>query len=177
MSIFPVLIKNLKTKPLTLRLPEETSYPKDFRGPVKIDVKKCIGCGMCAYVCPSYAVRVTEHEDSCEWRYLPGNCTFCGRCMTVCPAQALHMERGSAPAYFSAGELNETHFVPYPVCPECGKPTTPVAEPVLTRVYGKLNEKMLSGLFLCQRCRLRRSQRDLRATAGGAINSKGQSPE
>jgi len=175
MSIFPVLLKNLRTKPVTLRFPDEAPHPKDFRGPVKIEVEKCIGCDMCAYVCVCYAVRVTEHEDSCEWLYLPGRCTFCGRCVTICPGRALSQERWSVPAYFNAGELDETHLVPYPACPECGRATRPVVEPVLMRAFGELSEKLRAGIYLCQRCRLRRSQRDLLATAGRSIHPTGES--
>jgi formate hydrogenlyase subunit 6/NADH:ubiquinone oxidoreductase subunit I len=176
MSIFPVLIKNLRTKPVTLRLPDEAPHPKDFRGPVKIEVEKCIGCGMCAYVCVSYAVRVTENENSCEWQYLPGRCTFCGRCAAVCPGRALRMEGGSVPAYLSAGELDETHRVPYPACPECGRPSRPGAEHILMRAYSELTEKVRENIFLCQRCRLRRSQKDLWATAGRSSHPRGESP-
>ena len=128
MSIFPVLMKNLRKKAVTMRIPETAPHPRDFRGPVKIDVEKCIGCGMCAYVCVSYAVRVNEVVDGCDWLYLPGRCTFCGRCTTVCPGEALHMDNGSVPVYSGAGELDEVHRVPYPACPECGRPARPVTE-------------------------------------------------
>ncbi|MGC9966378.1 MAG: 4Fe-4S dicluster domain-containing protein [Syntrophobacteraceae bacterium] len=177
MSIFHVLMKNLRNKPATLRIPEQTPHPQAFRGPVKIDVEKCIGCGMCAYVCVSYAVRVNEFEDSCEWLYLPGRCTFCGRCTAVCPGGALRMENGSVPIYCSLGELDETHRVPYPACPECGRPSRPVAESVLKRAFGEPSEKVRKGILLCQRCRLRRSQKDLWATAGKSIHARGESPE
>jgi ferredoxin len=169
MNIFAVLIKNLKKKPSTLRFPGEVPRPKGFRGPVKIDVKKCIGCGICAHVCVSYAVRLTEHEDNCEWQYLPGKCTFCGRCTIVCPSGALCNESSSPPAYSHTGELDEAHTVPYRACPGCGRPTRPVTEPVLLRAYGELTEKVREGMFLCQRCRLRRSQKNLLAAAGKPV--------
>jgi formate hydrogenlyase subunit 6/NADH:ubiquinone oxidoreductase subunit I len=177
MSIFPVLIKNLKKKPATLRIPVQAPYPQDFRGPVKIDEEKCTGCGMCAYVCVSYAVRVNESGDGCEWHYLPGRCTFCGRCMAVCPGGALRMEKNSVPVYSRAGELDEVHRVLYPTCPGCGRPARPVNEAVLKRAYGEPTAKVRSEMFLCQRCRLRRSQKDLWPTAGMSINAGGKSSE
>jgi ferredoxin len=170
MSIFDVLLKNLKTKPATLRIPEQAPHPPNFRGPVKIDVEKCIGCGMCAYVCVSYAVRVKDLDDGCEWLYMPGRCTFCGRCAAVCPGEALRMEKGSAPAYTRAGEQDEAHRVPYPPCPECGRPAPRLTEPVLRRAFGEASEKARTGMSLCRRCRLKRSQKDLWATAGRSIH-------
>ena len=160
-----------------MRLPEKTPHPRNFRGPVKIDVEKCIGCGMCAYVCVSYAVRVNELKDGCEWLYLPGRCTFCGRCTAVCPGEALRMHNGSVPVYSGAGELDEVHRVAYPACPECGRPARPVTEALLNRAYREPTEKVRSGILLCQRCRLKRSQKDLWATAGKSINARGESPE
>jgi len=176
-NMFPVLLKNLKAKPLTVHLPDEAPRPKNFRGPVKIEVGKCIGCGICAYVCASNAVQVTENEDSCEWRYQAGSCIFCGRCTLVCPGRALRVEAASAPAHANAGELDETHRVPYPACPECGRPSRPGAEGIMIRVYdGEPPEKVMETSLLCRRCRLRRSQTNLWATAGRSAHPKGGSP-
>jgi formate hydrogenlyase subunit 6/NADH:ubiquinone oxidoreductase subunit I len=171
MSIFSVLIQNLTGKPATLGFTSETPPPKNFRGPVKIQAEKCIGCGMCAYVCVSYAVRLTDREGGCEWRYLPGKCTFCGRCASVCPAKALRNESGCVPAYLEAGELDEVHMVQYPICPECGKPARQIPDPVLLQAFGELTEKMKERMFLCQKCRRRRSQKELWASAGRAASA------
>lgn len=166
MSVRSILIKNLSKKPQTVRIPDEVPRPKKFRGPVKIDVEKCIGCGICAYVCVSYAVRLTEREGGCEWQYLPGKCTFCGLCAMVCPANALRNENGGVPAYSQAEELNEVHMVRYPACPDCGKPAQPNVEPVLQRAFDKLTDELRERMLLCQKCRLKRSQSELRISAG-----------
>jgi formate hydrogenlyase subunit 6/NADH:ubiquinone oxidoreductase subunit I len=161
MKIFSILSKNLRVRPITLRFPGEVPYPKEFRGPVKIQTEKCIGCGMCAYVCVSGAIRVIDHEDHCEWAYSPGRCTFCGQCAAVCPVQALRMEDWSAPSYFRAEALDEMYRVPYPVCPECGRPTPPIREALLAQIFKEVTPEVLARSQLCRRCRQRASQRGL----------------
>ena len=161
MNIFSFLIKNLRMRPVTLRLPEEVPYPKDFRGPVKMQGEKCIGCGLCAYVCVSAAIRVIEHEDHCEWTYAPGRCTFCAQCVNVCSGQALLMESLSTPSYFRAQALDEVHRVPYPPCPECGRPTPPAREAVLARAFKEVTPEVRARSQLCARCRRKASQREL----------------
>jgi len=161
MNIFSILIKNLRVRPITLLFPGEVPHPKDFRGPVKIQEEKCIGCGLCAYVCVSSAIQVIEHKDNCEWAYSPGSCTFCGQCVAVCPVQALGMEGWSTPSYFRAEALNRVHRIPYPLCRECGRPTPPVREATLARAFKEVTLEVLTRSQLCQRCRQRASQRGL----------------
>lgn len=177
MRIFQILTKNFFHKPITLRFPKAVPEPKDYRGPVKINEKKCICCGMCAYVCVSKAVIVSQGPDSGGWEYHPGRCTFCGKCVDSCPGDALSMEAKSGNSYSQPEELNEIHRIPYPICPECGRPTPPFSEAMLLRAFKEITEEIRSRGGLCQRCRLRRSQKDLWATAGKAIPPKGKQPK
>jgi len=177
MKIFQILRNNLLRKPITLRYPKEVPEPKGYRGLVKIDEKKCICCGICAYVCISNAVIVKEQDHSCEWEYYPGRCTFCGKCADTCPGEALSMEAKSATSYSRPEQLNEAHRIPYPICPECGRPTPPVSEAMLMRAFKEITDQIRSRGLLCQRCRKRRSQKDLWATVGKSIPSKGEQPK
>ncbi len=161
MSILSVLMKNLTRRPFTLRLPQEVPHPKGFRGRLKIRKEKCIGCGLCVYVCVSNAIQVMEQEDHCEWAYSPGRCTFCGRCMTLCPGEALHLEAQSVPFYFRPGALNEVHPVPYPPCAKCGRPTPPVHEAILARAFKEVTPEIVARIQLCQRCRQRAAMEGL----------------
>ncbi len=66
-------------------------------------LEKCIGCELCAGVCPADAINVVGAENTREQRYSPGEryaqiyqinylrCIFCGLCVEACPTEALLM--------------------------------------------------------------------------------------
>lgn len=51
---------------------------------LKIDSKKCIGCGKCVNVCPMKNLRLEEGRAVAKDR-----CTMCYRCVNLCPKQAI----------------------------------------------------------------------------------------
>jgi len=62
----------------------------------KIDVKKCLKCGLCADNCPEGAIteKVIQSEGLTlrVTRIVPEKCTDCGVCVSAeywCPAQAI----------------------------------------------------------------------------------------
>ena len=56
---------------------------------LKIDLGKCIGCGVCAGQCPFGALSMTGPDGKAEAG--PG-CTLCGSCKEACPAGAISIE-------------------------------------------------------------------------------------
>jgi ferredoxin len=72
--------------------------------PPKILVEKCISCGECVSVCPSFVIDLVEEKARLmreEW------CIGCGHCVAVCPTEALlhdatsfekHPSQGPTPA-------------------------------------------------------------------------------
>jgi ferredoxin len=58
---------------------------------LQLDVAKCIGCGMCAAVCPHGVLEVQEHRARLRDR---DACIECGACARNCPVAALAVQAG-----------------------------------------------------------------------------------
>jgi len=104
MSIIWTLIKQGFSKPGTNPFPKKYApdsvgklgkinppipLPEDFRGKIKYDRKKCIGCKMCVTVCPANAMEYIQ--DVKKIKHYVSRCAFCKQCVDVCPVKALRM--------------------------------------------------------------------------------------
>ncbi|RLE57385.1 MAG: hypothetical protein DRJ40_03505 [Thermoprotei archaeon] len=56
----------------------------------KIDHSKCIGCGICFFVCPTNP-KVFQPCRGLSWVVHPEACTGCGRCVKYCPVHAIEL--------------------------------------------------------------------------------------
>jgi formate hydrogenlyase subunit 6/NADH:ubiquinone oxidoreductase subunit I len=164
LRILSVIANNFRHEPATVRLPETLPAPEGFRGAVVMDTSRCLACGMCSYVCISDAIQGAQQADGYEWRYKPGRCTFCGRCAERCPGHALTMDPKPVPAYSKSGELDVVHRVAFTKCPECGAPTRPVTEELISRAFAHANDEVRQLVHLCERCRRRRLQSRMKVT-------------
>lgn len=91
---FLTVFKHLFKPAVTLEYPEKKIELNDeFRG--KIEVKGCIGCGVCVKVCPSGAITFRKNSDSRVISYKVNlkKCIFCGNCKFYCPVKAINMTK------------------------------------------------------------------------------------
>jgi formate hydrogenlyase subunit 6/NADH:ubiquinone oxidoreductase subunit I len=174
MHILEVIGSNLRRRPITLRFPERAALPEGFRGAVRLDPERCVGCATCAYVCTSAAVEVADcptrlrFSTHYRWAYDAGRCTFCGRCVDLCPTRALAMEAERPAAYGQPGALRRERRLAYPLCAECGQPAYPVNELVLARAFEEITQEVRAWSRLCAGCRQRRYQAALIEVGHGA---------
>lgn len=80
-------LKDVGTGKATLIPPVPT--PPKFRGKITYQRDSCIGCGLCAKVCPAHAIELIT--DTKQIRIWVDQCIFCSQCTTICPKSCLAM--------------------------------------------------------------------------------------
>ena len=106
---FSVTFRHLFRRPVTQRYPEQAPVlPGRHRGRHELErhengLEKCVGCELCALVCPADAIYVEGAENpagapiSIGERYAKTyvinllRCIYCGYCVEACPTEALQM--------------------------------------------------------------------------------------
>jgi ferredoxin len=70
---------------------------------LELDRKTCVGCGICADVCPKEAIKYFPAEfrgmraaSRPSIDFDPELCVLCGECVSVCPLHALRMRLDGA---------------------------------------------------------------------------------
>jgi formate hydrogenlyase subunit 6/NADH:ubiquinone oxidoreductase subunit I len=136
MNIFSLIIQNLRRGTVSYPWPHKHECTSDqYRGVIINDPERCVGCGQCAYVCPSDAIEVKRSGDTYSWSYDPGKCAFCGRCIERCKPHSLSMESKLPPLYSTQNELVEVLNMvrKRPVHPAATATGKPAAVPVAVK--------------------------------------------
>lgn len=87
-----VALRRMAKPPMTLMFPDyEEAWPEGYRGFVLYDYDTCIGCSLCAQICPARAIKMYRVPGDKKMRpgYNVGRCIFCGLCVDICPVDAL----------------------------------------------------------------------------------------
>lgn len=83
-------LRSLFGKPETVMYPlEKRDIPAGHRGTVKVDMGKCILCGICQKRCPCSAIEVNKKAET--WTINHFHCIQCDTCVRECPKGALSM--------------------------------------------------------------------------------------
>jgi len=90
-KMLPYLLKMMMKKTDTVLYPSVEAHVRSrFRGSLKFDSEKCIGCKLCVRVCPSNAIEIIKVEDKLFKAVVRlDKCIFCGQCVDTCPKDAL----------------------------------------------------------------------------------------
>lgn len=112
MKILSLLWANLWRGPVTFRYPARPPVSQGYRGLVRFDPARCIGCAMCRFRCTAGAIAFQAGRTEFTWSYDPGQCTFCGRCVEGCKEGALTQEPACPPIYFARDALKTSWTLP-----------------------------------------------------------------
>ncbi len=106
---FALTFKTMFRPVVTTEYPDVKREPQPrFHGRHQLNrhpdgLEKCVGCELCAWVCPADAIYVQGEDNTAERRYSPAEryavdyqinylrCIFCGLCIEACPTRALTM--------------------------------------------------------------------------------------
>ncbi len=110
-TMLPYMMKMLVRKPDTIAYPMAPAKVADrFRGALKFDRDKCIGCKICMRVCPATAIdieKLPEEEKKFKAIVSMDKCIFCGQCVDSCPKKALENTETFELASFSRDSLKK----------------------------------------------------------------------
>lgn len=84
--------------------------PYEYRGKIKFDSEKCIGCGLCTRVCAPCAItktikKIDEGTQEITLIFDLASCTFCGMCSDFCSKKAITLTEESNIIAYNKEEL------------------------------------------------------------------------
>ncbi len=133
-------LRNALRSPVTVSYPtERPKMPERYRGRHIFYDQLCIGCSLCAKVCPNNTIVMLERPEQTDPKLKRrpiidlNRCIFCGYCAEVCPAKCLFMGK----AYEMAGKDKSELLFTYR-----GMIASPAATDNDRAIYPKLDEQL-----------------------------------
>ncbi len=112
----------LEAGQVTLGYPFAPHAPEaNFRGKVKVNTRKCMGCGACANACPARLIRMTDSQNERTFLFELGRCTFCAMCRDACPQEAIELTPQFELATPDKNDLRFSMTFRLAHCVECGQ--------------------------------------------------------
>ena len=125
----------------------------NFRGKVKVDTRKCMGCGACANACPSGLIMMNDGPKERNFLFELGRCTYCAACRDACPQEAIVLTPQFELATPDTHDLRFRMTFRLTRCIECGQPIN------TERVVNVTRERLIheghehAWLDVCPSCR------------------------
>jgi len=84
------VLKHFPRRTFTVRHPfVAIKPPARIRGRPLLDLERCVGCGVCVYICAPKALSLVTVAGRKLPMFHCGRCVFCGFCVDLCPKSAL----------------------------------------------------------------------------------------
>ena len=85
------VLQSVFKKPATINYPAQKSgMAKGFRGRLKFNPERCVGCKMCMRDCPAGAINIKEIGEKKFFMEIDlGKCIYCAQCVDSCFKKAL----------------------------------------------------------------------------------------
>lgn len=87
----PYLLGMMTQKTDTVLYPAvQAEVPDKFRGALKFNAERCVGCKLCMRVCPANAITIEKVADK-QFKAIVqlDKCIYCGQCVDSCNKDAL----------------------------------------------------------------------------------------
>lgn len=138
----------------------EINY-KSRKGQVQTNTNTCVLCGTCQYVCPSGAIDIQESKDKkgFDFRIWHNTCTLCGNCEYFCPTKSIHLSNQLNKINLQKDKYKNVTVeqVSYVECIECGDKMIKVADELLLKGFGHINNEIKKLAVVCHACRQKRT--------------------
>jgi formate hydrogenlyase subunit 6/NADH:ubiquinone oxidoreductase subunit I len=108
-KMFSLIVKSLVSKPATIKYPAEKAImPPEFRGKIKFEQSRCIGCKICMRDCPTKCIVIEKAAEKVfTAKIYLDRCIYCAQCVLSCPKDAL----AATPEFELASFTHEALFV------------------------------------------------------------------